>query len=76
MTAQETRTPRDLKTVIRPELIKLGQEITAGIAQYLHEGGEFKESDWPMFQAAINERYLIDADKKALFDALVLIQTQ
>ncbi|KFI10887.1 gamma subclass chorismate mutase AroQ [Vibrio coralliilyticus] len=76
LTAQETRTPRDLKTVIRPELIKLGQEITSGIAEYLDEGGEFKQSDWPTFQAAINERYLTDADKKALFAALVLIKTQ
>ncbi|SIO95931.1 chorismate mutase [Vibrio spartinae] len=72
----ETGTPRDLKTVIRPELIKLGKQINTDIAHYLHDGGVFSANDLATFKATLNSKYLTDADKKALFDALTQIRLQ
>ncbi|QFI38494.1 chorismate mutase [Moritella marina ATCC 15381] len=70
----ETEKPRDLKTVIRPALIKLGKEINAKLAQYLKDGGTFTAQDWAAFETTIDSRYLKDTDKKALFKALTQIR--
>ncbi|KUI99231.1 chorismate mutase [Vibrio sp. MEBiC08052] len=68
--------PRDLKTVIRPALIKLGNQINTDIAAYLRDGGHFTASDYATFKTTLNSKYLIDADKKALFQALTQIRLQ
>jgi chorismate mutase len=69
-----TNTPRDLKTVVRPQLIKLGKKINTEIAHYLREGGTFSEQDRKTFKAILDLRYLTDADKEALFHALTQIK--
>lgn len=69
-------TPKDLNTVIRPELIKLGKKINAELAQYLQEGGTFSKKDLVPFKTVLNLRYLTDADKEALFNGLTQIQLQ
>lgn len=70
------KTPRDLQTVIRPALIKLGKEINTELALYLKEGGQLSDQDWPSFEKTLNSRYLSDADKKMLFKTLSQIQRQ
>lgn len=69
-------TPRDLNTVIRPELIKLGEKINTELAQYLQEGGTFSKKDLVPFKTVLNSRYLTDTDKEALFNGLTQIQLQ
>ncbi|OZG72876.1 chorismate mutase [Hahella sp. CCB-MM4] len=66
----EGKTPRDLNTVIRPALIELGNRINQEMAEFLQQGGKLSDHDWQEFEVALNERYLVEADKKALFDAL------
>ncbi|KXO09545.1 Periplasmic chorismate mutase I precursor [Moritella sp. JT01] len=69
-----SKTPRDLKTVIRPALIKLGKEINTKLALYLNEGGKFTAQDWETFKVTLDSRYLTDTDKQALFNALSKIR--
>ncbi len=66
--------PRDLKTVIRPALIKLGGQINTEIAALLNNNGSLKESDWQNFQHTLNQKYLSQADKRLLFNALTKIK--
>ena len=65
-----SKTPRDLQTVIRPALIKLGKQINTELALYLNEGGKLTLQDWEAFKVALDSRYLSDADKQVLFKAL------
>ncbi|MDC5707640.1 chorismate mutase [Vibrio europaeus] len=65
-----TKSPRDLTTVVRPELIKLGKKINQDIADYLSKHGEISDSDLATFKASLDVRYLSDNDKEALFKAL------
>lgn len=68
--------PRDLKTEIRPALIRLGGEINQEMAKFLNAGGQLTEQDWAAFQQALDQKYLAKADKRMLFDALKQIRTQ
>jgi len=68
--------PRDLNTVIRPALIKLGKKINTQITQYLHQGGTFTEQDLEIFTYTVSSPYLTDADKEGLFKALTEIKIQ
>jgi chorismate mutase len=71
-----TDTPGDLKTMIRPALIKLGKKINIEIAQYLRDGGSFTKQDLETFKTALDSRYLTNADKETLFEALTQISLQ
>ncbi len=66
--------PRDLKTVIRPALIKLGGQINSEMAGFLAEGGELTEKDWPSFKQTLQQQYLNAGDKRMLFDALSKVE--
>lgn len=68
--------PRDLNTVIRPELIKLGKKINIELAQYLQGGGTFSNQNLLLFKTTLNSRYLTDTDKEALFQGLTQVQLQ
>ena len=76
LSTPETKKPRDLTSVIRPALIRLGKQINEELAAYLQEGGSFSDKDWEIFDASLSERYLSPADKKVLFDALGLVRLQ
>ncbi|MGF1681184.1 chorismate mutase [Photobacterium minamisatsumaniensis] len=65
-----TDKPRDLKTVVRPALITLGNQINTEVASYLTVHGSLNEKDWANFKLIIDSRYLSENDKKMLFNAL------
>ncbi|WP_062266231.1 chorismate mutase [Endozoicomonas arenosclerae] len=64
------REPRDLNTVVRPALLKLGNEITIEISNYLKSGHQFTDSQWQDFLNQVNVSNLSEADKRRLFDKL------
>jgi len=64
------QTPRDLKKVVRPALIKLNNQLNKELAAYLKTGHHIQNSDWTRFQATLNNRYLHQSDKRMLFNAL------
>ncbi|PSW13383.1 chorismate mutase [Photobacterium rosenbergii] len=68
------REPRDLKTVVRPALITLGEQINQEVLAYLNAGGQLSEKDWNAFSQTLELKYLSEADKRALFDALSAIR--
>lgn len=70
-----TRTPRDLKKVVRPALITLSNELNMELAAYLKAGHKITNSDWGAFQAALNNPYLSESDKRMLFNALEHVET-
>ncbi|ELI0377558.1 gamma subclass chorismate mutase AroQ [Vibrio cholerae] len=70
LTTSTDKKPKDLETVIRPELIKLGKDINTKIAQYLREGGSFTKDELEVFKATLKSRYLKESDKELLFDSL------
>ena len=69
-----SNTPRDLKTVVRPALIKLGGELNASIASYLKSGQTFNTQQFAEFQSLITAKYLHNSDKKEIFNALQKIK--
>ncbi|MBB1332427.1 gamma subclass chorismate mutase AroQ [Pseudoalteromonas sp. SR44-5] len=68
--------PRNLDTVIRPALIKLGKDINIELTQYLRHGGVFSQQEFKVFERTLNSRYLTRADKEMLFNALIEIRLQ
>lgn len=68
------RDPRDLKTVVRPALITLGEQINQEILTYLKAGGQLSDADWNEFSQTLDLKYLSEADKRELFDALASIK--
>ncbi len=76
LTTSTDKKPKDLETVIRPELIKLGKDINTKIAQYLREGGSFTKDELEVFKATLKSRYLKESDKELLFDSLTKIRLQ
>ena len=62
--------PRDLKTEVRPALIRLGDEIILGITNHLKKYGSFDVSNLEKFSKELNVRYVKEKDKEALFEAL------
>ncbi|RJE77103.1 chorismate mutase [Pseudoalteromonas sp. MSK9-3] len=74
LSVETHRKPRDLNTHVRPQLIKLGNEINAKIANYLKAGNAFTEQQRMAFNEKIELRYVSTADKANLFDALQKIR--
>ena len=70
LNAPTSREPRDLKAVVRPALISLGDQINQEILSFLQAGGKLMETDWQNFSNALDMEYLSEADKRALFYAL------
>jgi chorismate mutase len=68
--------PRDLKKVIRPALIQLGNTINTNVKNYLEDGGKLTEQNWPTFNHTVKNPYLSSADKKALYKALSQIRVR
>ena len=68
--------PRDLETIIRPNLIKLGKDINTELARYLREGGVFSKVEFKIFENTLDSRYLTRSDKEMLFNALTKIRLQ
>ena len=64
---------RDLKTVVRPALLQLGDQIIAQIAKYLQHGA-FDAQQYQLFASQVNVKYVTDSDKRLLFNALLKIQ--
>ncbi|WP_114785168.1 gamma subclass chorismate mutase AroQ [Vibrio tetraodonis] len=75
-TADIHKKPRDLKTEIRPALIKLSGELNAAISDYLKTGNKFTDDQYQTFATVINDPYLKDNDKKLIFKALQNIQVK
>ncbi|MGR5061939.1 chorismate mutase [Photobacterium sp. DNB22_13_2] len=71
-----SREPRDLKVVVRPALITLGNQINQKMVGYLKAGGQLSQADWDAFSQALEMNYLSEADKRALFDALAGVKLQ
>ncbi|AJQ94919.1 chorismate mutase [Gynuella sunshinyii] len=67
---------RDLNSVVRPELLKLGDQIIEQIAQYQKQYGVFQPSQYDLFSQQINVDYISEGDKQLLFNALLKIRTQ
>ncbi|MFY2507843.1 gamma subclass chorismate mutase AroQ [Vibrio pectenicida] len=77
MLTQPTGIPqknRDLKTEVRPALIKLGNELNASISNYLKAGGKFTDDQYQTFDTIVTVPYLKDSDKKMIFKALQNVQ--
>lgn len=74
LTQPVTSTPRDLNTVVRPDLLRLGKKINTDIAEFLQGGGTLSDSDFTLFKATLDSDYLTDADKEMLFSSLTQIQ--
>ncbi|WP_428244370.1 chorismate mutase [Gynuella sp.] len=65
---------RDLTSVVRPELLKLGDQIIEQIAQYQQQYGVFQPSQYDLFSRQINVDYVSEGDKQLLFNALLKIR--
>lgn len=74
LTQPSERIPRDLIHEIRPELIRLGEEINEAIASYLKAGGAFQDQHRARFDQFIQQQYLTPSDKQNLFTSLQLIR--
>jgi chorismate mutase len=68
------RQPRDLQTVIRPALLTLGNQINTQIAEYIKQNGPLTSEQFGTLDKAINVKYVNEADKKLLFNALMGIK--
>ncbi|MBQ4848234.1 chorismate mutase [Pseudoalteromonas sp. MMG013] len=68
--------PRDLNTIIRPQLIELGSKINTQIAYCLKHGQPFTADQETGFINALTVDYLSNSDKKKLFNALINIRLQ
>lgn len=60
----------DLKSEIRPQLIKIGGELLAAVEANLSDGEGFPASALPAFQAAVQVDCLSDETRDGLFEAL------
>ena len=70
-----THSARDLNTEVRPALLQLGNQIITQISQY-QQHGAFQPQQYDQFKQIINVKYVTEADKKRLFDALLKIKIQ
>lgn len=66
--------PRDLQTEVRPALIGLGQKIIEQMVMYSKNQGEFQQTQFADFHAALTVKYVTDADKQHLFNALLKVK--
>ena len=69
-----SRNPRDLKQEVRPQLIRLGDQIIRQMAMYLDAHGAFKPAAFADFEAALTVNYVTTPDKRLLFDALLSVK--
>ncbi len=67
---QKTLIARDLKAVVRPELLRLGYEINESIYEYLSSGQTFSDSQYEYFQQSVTNPHLKESDKLMIFEAL------
>lgn len=68
--SKNTIIARDLKTVVRPELLMLGDEINESIYKYLSSGRTFSDNQYESFQKLVTNPYLKESDKRMIFEAL------
>jgi chorismate mutase len=66
--------PPDLSKEIRPQLLRLGDEIIGQIATHIREHGQLERSLMPMFYTLLHQKYLSDRDKQQLFKGLSQIK--
>ena len=72
---QEVRQTDDLIAVIRPKLIELSARLNSVLNDVVETGG-INEQDRMLFTQTVNHRYLLESDKKHLFDALRQIKSK
>lgn len=68
--SKNTLIARDLKTVVRPDLLRLGDEINESIYEYLSSGRTFSDSQYEYFQQLVTNPHLKESDKLVIFEAL------
>lgn len=68
------REPRDLVEEVRPELIRLGEEIVLAISAFLKGGNRFSDEQLADFLTAINVPKLHRDEKKVLFQSIQQIE--
>ncbi|WP_299494648.1 chorismate mutase [uncultured Shewanella sp.] len=66
-------TPKDLQTQVRPALIQLGKQLNTELSAYVKQGGHFVPKQYQYFSDAIKVKYVTEADKKLLFNALMQV---
>ena len=65
---------RDLKTVVRPELDRLGKEILESLASCLRRGCEFNSQEFDTFSQIVDNPNLSARHRQEIFDGLGRIQ--
>lgn len=65
---------KDLDNEIRPALIKLGNEISQSIQNFLYSGGQFSNAQYGQFKHQLNIKHLTDQDKELIYEALQAIK--
>lgn len=73
LSAPPAQPARDLDSEIRPALDELSARITQLLAQRVQSTGVFTEADWPTFARVIDDPYLLEQDKRLLFDSLLQV---
>ncbi|MCW8879272.1 MAG: chorismate mutase [Kangiellaceae bacterium] len=68
------RKPKDLKQIVRPQLLVLGNRIIDGIERRLKNEGPFTQEQLAQFLALVKVKHLSRADKKMLFNSLMKIR--
>ncbi len=74
LSAPSMKSPRDLQTIVRPALIRLGGQIIRQMKQVLSESNSFKSVTYSDFEASMDVRYVTSSDKQLLFDALMNVK--
>ena len=64
----------DLDRTIRPAITALGDRIVILLSDYLNDTGTIKPNDIEQFKLAIQNRFVSEADKKLLFNALLTVR--
>jgi len=62
--------PKDLKTEVRPHLLRLGDQIVQQMMMNVKTNGSFNDTQFSEFDAAIKVGYVTLLDKQLLFKAL------
>jgi chorismate mutase len=66
--------PIDLQSHIRPELDRLGSDIVKLFATVLQRRSAITEEKRERFMSTLHSRLLVDAEKEALFDAMLEVR--
>ncbi|MDP2558443.1 hypothetical protein Q8W15_16440 [Photobacterium damselae subsp. piscicida] len=56
--------------MVRPELLRLGDEINKDIYEYLRSGQNFSDCQYEYFKQIVTNPYLKESDKTVIFEAL------